>query len=90
MSRIARGYGTGLAATLKTIQLISQARRALEKAKADADIRQIHADIERNRRREIQAIRLPAPPPRPNPALDNYILRTRSRQDDNLRNPVWK
>lgn len=78
MIRIAVGYGTGLAATLKTIQLGAQANRALAKAKADADIKSILDDIRRQRDREIHAIRSvrrPAPPPRPDPALDNWITK---------------
>jgi hypothetical protein len=76
--RIAVGYGTGLAATLKTIQLGAQANRALAKAKADADIKRILSDIKRERDREVHAIRFvrrPVPSSRADPSLDNWITK---------------
>jgi hypothetical protein len=79
--RIAVGYGTGLAATLKTLKLVAQTRQALEKAKSDADIRRIRESIQRDNRHIRETIkrendrRPPAPAPRPNPALDNWITK---------------
>jgi hypothetical protein len=82
MSRISVGYGTGLAATLKTLKLVAQTRQALEKAKSDADIRRIRESIQRENRRIREAIKHekvgpypPGPAPRPNPALDNWITK---------------
>lgn len=71
MMKIAVGHGTGLAASIKTLRLVAQQRRALEQAKADADIRQILADIKEQKYRQIRDIRPPTPASRADPRLDN-------------------
>jgi hypothetical protein len=61
MKRIAIGYGTGLAATLKTIAYVEGRKRALSRAISAL-------------RNAVGPTR-PSPPRRPDPALDNWITK---------------
>lgn len=62
--RIATGYGTGCAATAKSILLRKAYELAVRQAVSQASFR-----------RRVQEERKPAPLPRPNPALDNWIMK---------------